>query len=335
MKKYTHTLATLLLFSALYQPLLGADEATRRTLQPVELRCEYLVNPIGIDQTPPRLSWRIESQKRGARQTAYRILVASTRELLDKNQPDVWDSGRVDSSETINIVYQGRPLKSRDECYWRVQVWGEAEGSQQVDSSVAHWSMGLLKEDDWQADYISYRDETPVFKDNKNLFLPPAHQYRTEFAVSHGPIRRAMIYATALGIYELYLNGQRVGDEWFAPGWTDYHQRAYYRTYDVTSMIKSGDNAIGAWVADGWYAGYIGFGLLTGIGTEHIGRYTYGKTPSVMAQLEIEYADGTRVVLSTDKTWKVTGDGPIREADFLMGETFDAQAVPRLVDGRL
>jgi alpha-L-rhamnosidase len=122
----------------------------------------------------------------------------------------------------------------------------------------------------------------------------------------------------------LYLNGERVDDAWFAPGWTDYRQRAYYWTYDVTSRIRNGDNALGAWVADGWYSGYIGFGLLTGIGTEKIGRYTYGKTPALMAQLEIEYADGSRDTVITDKSWKVTGDGPIREADFLMGELYDA-----------
>ena len=123
-------------------------------------------------------------------------------------------------------------------------------------------------------------------------------------------MRRATIYATALGIYELHLNGQRVGDAWFAPGWSDYHQRAYYNTYDVTPLVKQGANALGAWVADGWYSGYIGFGLLTGIGTEGIGRYTYGKTPALMAQLEIEYADGSRETIVTDTSWKVSGTGP-------------------------
>jgi len=186
--------------------------------------------------------------------------------------------------------------------------------------------MGLLTDADWVADYISYRDTTSVWKDKNKLYLSPARQYRKEFSSASGhTVRRATIYATALGIYELYLNGRRVSDQWFAPGWTDYHKRAYYRAYDVTPMIKAGDNAIGAWVADGWYSGYVGFGLLTGIGTEQIGRYTYGKTPSIMAQLEIEYDDGTRAVIGTDTTWKVTGAGPIRAADLLMGETYDAR----------
>ena len=189
--------------------------------------------------------------------------------------------------------------------------------------------MGLLKDEDWQAEYISYRDDTPVFKDTAQLFLPPARQYRKGFKAKESAVTRATIYATALGIYELHVNGQRVGDAWFAPGWTDYRQRAYYQTFDVTSLVKAGDNALGAWVADGWYSGYVGFGLLTGIGTEHIGRYTYGKTPSIMAQLELEYADGTRELVTTDKSWKVTGAGPIQEADLLMGERYDArQEIP-------
>ena len=309
----------------------GAPEHARVT----HLRCEYLVDPLCIDQAHPRLSWRIDSDLRGVKQTAYRILVASSPKLLAEGKGDLWDSGQVDSDVTNQVAYAGRPLQSRERCYWKVFSWIPAAQAEPLESAVAQWSMGLLDEKDWQAEYISYRDETPVFTDRDSLFLPPARQYRKGFATPGKPVRRTTIYATALGIYELYLNGQRVGDAWFAPGWTDYHQRAYYRAYDVTPSIAAGDNVLGAWVADGWYSGYVGFGLLTGIGTEHIGRYTYGKTPSIMAQLEIEYEDGTREVVGTDPTWKVTGDGPIREADLLMGEWYDAQeGAPAVVESR-
>jgi alpha-L-rhamnosidase len=301
---------------------LWADEAPVAVTQ---LRCEYLVNPLGIDQTQPRLSWRLESPLRGVRQTGYRILVASQPALLAQGKGDLWDSGDVSSGETVNIVYEGQPLPSRARCFWQVHVRAEADQPREAQSEVAQWSMGLLRDDDWAAQYISYRDETPVAKDPAQLYLPPARQYRKAFSVQDKPIAHATIYATALGIYELHLNGQRVGDAYFAPGWTDYRQRAYYRAYDVTAGIKAGDNAVGAWLADGWYSGYIGFGLLTGIGTEHIGRYTYGKTPSLMAQLEIEYTDGSCDVIATDPSWKVTGAGPIQEADFLMGEWYDAR----------
>jgi alpha-L-rhamnosidase len=291
-------------------------------LEPVALRCEYRVNPLGIDETHPRLTWREESSERGQGQAAYQVFVASSEALLAKGQGDLWDSGKVAGDETVNIVYAGKPLGSRQQCFWKVQVWDQ--GGRATLSPPAHWTMGLLQPADWQADYISRRDTTPVHKDPQTLYLPPAQQFRKEFSAPK-PVKRATIYATALGICELHLNGQRVGDALFAPGWSDYHQRAYYNTYDVTSLVKRGSNALGAWLADGWYSGYIGFGLLTGIGTERIGRYTYGKTPALMAQLEIEYTDGSREVVVTDPTWKATAHGPIQEADFLMGEYYDAR----------
>lgn len=300
----------------------SSTSTAHAALKPVALRCEYRVNPPGIDEAQPRLTWRVESPERGQRQTAYQVLVASSEKLLRQNQGDLWDSGRLPGDETVNILYGGKALGSRQQCFWKVRVWDK--NGQAAWSDAAFWSMGLLKPDDWQANYISHRDTTPLHKDPKTLFLPAARQYRREFDAPK-KIQRATVYATALGIYELYLNGQRVGDALFAPGWTDYHQRAYYWTYDVTPLVKKGRNALGAWLADGWYSGYIGFGLLTGIGTEKIGRYTYGKTPAIMAQLEIEYTDGSRDTVVTDKSWKVTGDGPIREADFLMGECYDAR----------
>ena len=291
-------------------------------LRPVALHCEYRINPQGVDEVQPRLCWQVGSAARGVQQAAYQILVASSSELLTKNTGDVWNSGKVTSAQTVNIHYAGRPLRSGEQCFWKVCVWDDSGKS--VWSLPGSWTMGLLSPEDWKADYISFRDVSPVWKDTQNLLLPPVHQYRKEFSAAK-KVKRATIYSTALGIYELYLNGQRVGDARFAPGWTDYHQRAYYNTYDVTPLVQTGGNALGAWLADGWYSGYIGFGLLTGIGTEKIGRNTYGKTPALMAQLEIEYTDGSHEIVVTDKSWKVTGDGPIREGDFLMGESYDAQ----------
>jgi len=293
------------------------------TLAPSELRCEYLVNPLGMDTTKPRLSWRVESNERGQKQSAYHLLVASSPELLAKNEGDLWDTGKVSSSQTLHLVYQGQPLRSRQFGYWKVMVW-DARGTASSWSESAHFSMGLLDTSEWTADYISYRDETPIHKDVETLFLPAARQYRKSFTATK-KVERAMVYSTALGIHELEINGQRVGDAYFAPGWTDYRQRAYYTTHDVTDLVRDGDNAIGAWVADGWYSGYVGFGLLTGMGTEKNGRSIYGKTPSFLSQLELHYSDGTRETISTDKTWKVSGDGPIQEADLLMGEAYDAR----------
>jgi len=316
----------LLVLSLLALANTALAEPLKKVLRPTQLRCEYLVNPLGIDEPHPRLSWQIDCDPhtRGHTQTAYQILVASEESLLKKGTGDLWDSGKITNDRTINVAYRGQALLSRQTCFWQVKIWDE-NGDASPWSKQATWSMGLLEPADWKAQYISFRDTTPVFKDTKSLFLPAARQYRKEFVCQAKSIRRAILYATALGIYDLHLSGRRVGEEFFAPGWTDYRQRAYYRAYDVTSGIKSGANALGSWVADGWYSGYLGFGLLTGLGTEHIGRYTYGKTPTFMSQLEIEYADGSTQTVVTDPSWKVTGDGPIREADFLMGEFYDAR----------
>ena len=302
--------------------LATAGLAGAAPLKVTELRCEYRVNPMGIDEAQPRLSWQLASAERGQVQTACQILVASTAALLKEGKADLWDSGNIPGNRSLNVPYGGKPLDSRQRCFWKVRAW-DKDAKVSAWSPPAFWTMGLLKAGDWQAEYISFRDTSPVHKDPQTLHTPPARQYRKEFEAGKA-VKRATIYATALGIYELHCNGQRVGDAYFAPGWTDYRQRAYYHTYDVTRLVKRGANALGAWVADGWYSGYTGFALLTGIGTEKAGRETYGKTPSIMAQLEIEFVDGTRQTIVTDSSWKVFSDGPIREGDFLMGEFYDA-----------
>lgn len=294
------------------------------------LRCEYRKNPLGIDETRPRLTWLVESDERGQRQTAYRILVAGDPQLLVAGEADLWDSGRVPSDQTVNVVYAGKPLQSRQACFWRVQVW-DKDGKPSVWSPVAHWSMGLLAREDWSAKWISHRDTAPLHTSRKVLFLPSARHYRKDFDPSEYPpsaapeISRATLYVAALGLVDMYLNGERVSDAYFETGWADYRQRAYYRAHDVTDLVSYGPNRIGAVLADGWYAGYVGYGFLVGLGPNKAGRYMYGKTPAFIAQLELEFEDGSRRVIATDDTWEVSADGPIREADLIMGEAFDAR----------
>ena len=289
------------------------------------LRCEYLVAPDNVDSPAPRLSWQIESSRRGAAQTAWQVRVASTAVKLAAGEADLWDSGRVQGNATNQVAYAGRPLASRTECFWQVQIWDEA-GQASGWSAPSRWAMGLLKSDDWRAEWISYRDDAPLHTDRKTLYLPAPRHYRKEFAVAK-TVQRAVVYAAALGIYDLYCNGRRVGDAFFQPGWSDYLQRAYYRSHDVTAFVRNrGANALGAVVADGWYSGYVGYGLLVGYGPNKVGRYFYGKTPAFRAQLEIDYTDGTRETVLTDTTWSVTDRGPTREADIIMGESYDARA---------
>jgi alpha-L-rhamnosidase len=291
--------------------------------RPVDLRCEYLTDPAVIDEPSPRLSWRLAGERRGLRQTGYEIRVSSTKALALSGRGDLWETGEVHGAQTSQIPYRGQALSSRQRCYWRVRVRDDRSRWSSW-SDLATWSMGLLRREDWQAQFISYRDATPLHTNLTELWLPPARHYRKSFDLAK-PVRRATAYATALGLYELHLNGERVGDAWFTPGWTDYRKRAYYQAYDVTRLLRRGDNAVGAVVTEGWYSGYLGFGLLVGYGPHKTGRSFYGKTPALLVQVEIEFADGERWVVATDDSWKVTDQGPIREADLLMGETYDAR----------
>src|SRR5262249_41712308 len=209
------------------------------------LRCEYLVSPLTIDTREPRLSWIIESNVRGAKQTGYQIIVASTANNLAANRGDLWDTGKVASSETIQIAYAGKPLHSRQRCFWKVRVWDQHDKPSPW-SKLAQWAMGLMEASDWSARWIG--DKLPSVGNVSATML------RRQFKLSAKP-QRAIVYASALGAYELHINGRPVGDQILAPEFTDYHTRTQYQAYDVTSLLENGENVIGAVLGDGWYAG--------------------------------------------------------------------------------
>ncbi len=469
--------------------------ASGRTTHPIEraalsaanLRCEYLTNPLGIDEARPRLSWTLESDERGQRQTAYRILVASSRDRLAAGSGDLWDSGKMESDECVHVVYEGAPLLSRMQCFWKVMVW-PGGGSPATWSEVAMWSMGLLQADEWKARWIGWDSDpeaakqeaepevktrpleaatwiwypvgspaksAPVGKyffrhsfelpegrevraarieftaDNlftlylnkkkiasgnrwqsteagevsnyltadtntlaveaanvgdepnpagligalvirfkegaplnvctdakwkvsdeagdawpnpgaddagwknalalgeygvapwgkvgsggrsakKKQYLPAPH-LRRDFN-ARGEIARATLYVTAQGFAEMHLNGQRVGDEYFTPGWTDYRKRIYYRTYDVTSILRSGANTVACILGDGWFRGNIWTA----------GQNQYGDKIRLLAQLQIDYADASSETIVSDSSWKAAY-GPILASDMQDGETYDAR----------
>jgi alpha-L-rhamnosidase len=477
------SLSVILLYSVCLSAALSAairPEAkpyTGKGLAPAYLRCEYLSDPLGIDEPAPRLSWIVESGERGQRQTAWRVLVASTEQLLRQDQGDLWDTGKVAGDETIGAAYQGQPLVSHQHCFWKVKVW-DKDGQESPWCKPASWSMGLLRPGDWKADWIGYdkthqkplieapldtakwiwhaadvpakapkcqrlfyytftlpqgvkvkhaevcasaddamkfainahlrlitepvdnswrearkaaitselkpgRNELRVLVENASpgdagliaklvitmedgqvirhvtsdswkstdqpggnwmtrsletdswpavrvvgdfgvkpwgklqfadTFIPPAAYLRQEFRIDK-PIARATLYATALGLVDMHLNGHRVSDEYFTPGWTDYNKRVYYRAWDVTKLVRGGGNALGAVLADGWFSGYVGY---------RGNRDLYGKLPRVRAQLHLEYADGSTADIATGPSWKAS-TGPVLEADFLKGETYDAR----------
>jgi alpha-L-rhamnosidase len=308
--------AIMLVLGCFAMATMDAHAASQAALTTKNLRCEYLVNPLGIGETRPRLSWIIESAARGRIQSAYRVLVASSPKLLTRDIGDLWDSGKVISDDSIQVVYDGVPLESQRRCYWRVCVW-DRDGRLSKWSEPALWTMGLLDPNDWTARWIGFdasrRRDVNVAAGE--LFLPPAQFLRKRFALEK-PIERATVYASALGNCELHINGRRIGNAFFTPGWTDYGTRVYYNAFDVTDQLKRGSNVMGAVLADGWYGGYIGWGRK---------RDHYGKAPRFLAQLHVEYADGSSETVATDKTW-LAATGPILEGDFLMGETYDARA---------
>lgn len=281
--------------------------ATGDGFAPLGLRVEYAVNPLGIDATTPRLSWRSTSGERDARQSAYQIQVAASPGDLESGQL-LWDSGRVSSDASLFIPYGGPELVTAQRVYWRVKLW-DGDSHESAWSEHAHWEMGLLQEGDWQAQWISHAG--PVDTEGHR----PAAMLRKAFTVD-GDVASARLYATARGIYAAELNGAVVGDQVLAPGWTSYDHRIQYQTFDVTAQLQRGDNALGAQLADGWYRGYLGWD-----GKRNI----YGDRTAFKAQLVITYADGRMQVVATDDSWRVSRDGPYRAADLYDGEVYDAR----------
>ena len=466
-------------------PLTGAASQSG-DLALENLRCEYRVDPVGIDVVLPRLSWTLASGLRGQRQTAFQVLVASSPAALARNEGNRWDSGRVSSDQTVHVVYAGQPLESRMRACWKVRVW-DKDGQPSAWSPTATWTMGLLRPADWRAQWIAdptvmstfptraplrsdargprngyhsamagsadtlkwvaldlgqvrsfdavrlfparpydvqpdtpgylfpvrFRIEaaaladfsdarvlldrtagdepnpgtdTPLYRfastearfvrlavtrlgrraegqfaftmaemvvQNENRSLAydapvlaldsletrlwstinltdgitmpvkpgedpggvlPATMLRKAFALDPS-IKRATAYVSALGVYELRLNGRRVGEQLLAPEWTSYRQRVHYQTHDVTALLHPGENAVAALVGEGWYAGRL----------EGATRLAYGTQPRFLLQLEVECADGRVQTIVTDGSWHCTTDGPIRASGIYDGEAYDAR----------
>ena len=280
----------------------------------INLRCEYLSNPLSIDAATPRLSWVPQSSERGWKQSAYRVQVASSAQKL-RSGADVWDSGKVQSAQTLGVRYAGQPLQSGARYFWRVQVWDNKNRALPA-SAPSFWQMGLLRQSDWRAQWISAQTPRDVKVDG--LELPPVPMLRSTFTVSK-PVARATMWVSARGLYEMRLNGAKVGDAMMAPGWTDYDTRIQYQAYDVTAQLKRGENAVGALLGDGWYSGYIGF--------SHQNHH-YGRDIALKMQMEVRYTDGTRQLIATNPaTWQ-GASGPLVYSDMLMGEFYDARLEP-------
>lgn len=310
------------------------------------LSCEYATTPMGIDCPQPLLSWQMKSSSRDASQRAWQVMVASSKELLEADSPDLWDSGRRDGKE-IMVTYGGKELQSFSRCYWKVRIWDE-KGKVSRWSTTAQWAMGALDAADWSpARWISVKPDSLWQKEwqqrkmwekaHEKLDWPlyngmnmtiwdiaamtepaydPSPLMRKTFAVKSKPLR-AMLYVTGLGYYEAYINGQRVGDHVLDPGWTYYNKHTAYVVHDVLPMLKSGSNAIGLMIGRGQY-NPLSNDIWRLSQSEWVGQ------PKALALLRIEYADGTISCIGTDNSWRTAG-GPIVYDDTRLGEIYDAR----------
>jgi len=297
----------------------GADRALTRqyansSLNISALRCEYQQDPVGVDTLHPQLGWQLESLDRGVRQVAYQVLVARTPELLAGDHGDLWDSGKVKSSESVHVPYRGSALSSRLRCYWKARVWDES-GRRSDWSRLAFWEMGLLRPEDWQGQWIGSgpsqepRPASGFFKSTNELSQVSQRVavdgrstlLRKTFMLPK-PVLRARLYVTGLGYYEASCNGRRIGDRMLAPAKTNYRKWILYDTYDLTDRLGPGANAIGIMLGNGWFNPYPKW-------WEPFRMQWFG-SKRVLVQLHVEYADDSSAEIVSDRSWK-TAPGPV------------------------
>ena len=261
------------------------------------LTVENLRDPIGLDVQKPRFSWQLVSELRNQSQSAYEVKLSSENKLI-------WDSGKINSDSSVHVEYKGPIFSSNTKYNWQVRVWDQS-GKASAWSSPAYFRTGLFQEADWKAKWIS-----PGFIEDS--ILRPSPLLRKKFTTSK-KILSATAFITAHGLYEAHLNGERIGDAYLTPGWTSYRKRLEYQAFDVTHLLKSGDNAIAVTLGSGWYRGFIGFS-----GQNNF----YGKDISLLFQLNITYADGSTDWMVSDEGWK-SSIGEIRSSEIYNGETID------------
>jgi alpha-L-rhamnosidase len=289
------------------------------------------------------LSWKIETDDENAynvKQEAYQVLVASSVEKLSEDKADLWNSGKLESDQNSHIIYQGKNLKSQQKYYWKVAVW-DSGGKKSYWSEVASWRMVMFNKYDWQAKWIgdqpdmqqkSY-SETLINHDAKNNKIlknirpevPPTPLLRKSFKV-RSAVKDAFLAASALGYYEVNLNGSKIGDQVLAPEWTDYNKRVQYQVFEIGKQLKKGDNVLSSVLGDGWYLGMLG---PTKWHQDYPLRGAYGNDRRFLAQLTINYVDGSTDIIETDGSWKILADGYIPSADNFLGQKIDASKIPK------
>jgi alpha-L-rhamnosidase len=297
--------------------LIISCQKTETSIQIDNLTCENRIDPLGIDILQPKLSWNLKSLFRNKNQSAYQILVSDSQDELSKNRGDLWDTQKVNSDRSIQIPYKGKALNSENLVYWKVRIWDE-QGLISDWSQPAQWEMGLVNQNDWKGEWISDgKTEPQNFKEFYEV--DPSPMFRRDFKTSK-KIKKARLYITGLGYYEASINGKKVGNHVLDPGWTNYDKRVLYATYDVTKMINNGGNSIGVTIGNGWFNPL----PMKMWGTYNLREFLTNGRPKFIAQLKIEFEDGTiKAIVSNDK-WK-THEGPILRNNIFLGEIYDAR----------
>lgn len=275
------------------------------------LRCELLTNPLGIDKTNPRLSWQIRADERNVFQTAYHILVASSPEKLAQNIGDLWDSGKTESDNAIAVYYAGKALKSDAKVFWKVKVYtniGESDWS-----AEASWRVGLLYYKDWNRRWIGF--DGYFDSDDEEAGYLSARYFRKEISITK-EVQEATAYIMGLGLYELYIDGNKVGDQVLAPGLTDYTKNVKYNVFDVTELLNGNRHALGVILGNGRYYA---------IRQEKPYKVKNFGFPKMQMQIRITYTDGSKQTIHTDDGWKGTTAGPIISNNEYDGEIYDAR----------
>ncbi|NRF41836.1 glycoside hydrolase family 78 protein [Pedobacter foliorum] len=267
-----------------------------------DLKVEHLEDPLSIETLKPRFSWKINSTVKNTLQSSYEIRVGANKASVKAGKDLVWKAS-VSGDQSVLIDYAGTELQSKKRYYWQVRV-KDNHGNTSVWSEPRLFQTGLV-DSDWTAQWI-----TVSGKDTSKV----SPLFRKEISLKK-EVKSATAYVTAKGLYEAQINGKRISDSYFAPGWTSYNKHLQYQVYDVTAFLKKGSNAIGVTLGDGWYKGHIGFA----------GQHNfYGDTRALLFQLEIEYSDGSKETVQTDDQWK-SSNGPILGSDIYNGETYDAR----------
>ena len=287
------------------------------TLQPARLTCEYAENPLGIDEPKPRLSWRLASTQPNQKQTAYELIVSDNLATIQQQKGNVWQTGKVLSSQSIHIEYQGFALKSFTKYFWCLKVY-DANGAASVWSAVATFETAMLQATDWQAQWID--DGQRQFERDEDFYQPdPMPLFRKQLNINK-KLASARLYISGLGYYEAFLNNVKIGSNVLEPGFTAYRKQVPYSTYDITPLLKKGQNTLGVMLGNGWWnpLPLRLFGQFNLRNVQQTGR------PCLKAQILIQYTDGTQEIIASDETWQTTKSPVVRNNAYL-GEEYDAR----------